>query len=100
MVVVELLVLVPDARGGEARGEDARAVMDMELVAPAAIDVDAAQALQVRPVAIHEVDWIVPAPIRPAPGRLARLQVERYAKAVGRARIGIVGRRHAEIHDA
>src|SRR5947207_8284881 len=66
VIVVELLVLVLDAVRGEARGEDASAVMDMELVAPAAIDVDAAQGLQVCAVALDEVARIMAPPVRPA----------------------------------
>src|SRR5690242_21498344 len=52
---------------------------------PAAVDVDAAQALQVVFVTLHEVDRVVAAPFRPAlRDRLAGLEVERHAKAVGR----------------
>jgi hypothetical protein len=43
MVVVELFVPVPDAGGGKAGGEEAGTVVDVVLVAPAAVDVDAAQ---------------------------------------------------------
>ncbi len=43
MVVVEFLVAVADAGLGEALGEDARALVDVVLVAPAAVDGDAAQ---------------------------------------------------------
>src|SRR5258708_19264917 len=39
-------------------------------------------------------------PVRPAAGRLAGLHVEGHAEAERRARIGVVARRHAEIHDA
>ena len=42
VVVVELLVGVADAGRGEALRQDARAVVDMVLVAPAAVDIDAA----------------------------------------------------------
>src|SRR6266850_3172911 len=90
VVVVELLVFVADAGAGEARGEDAAAVMDVELVAPAAIDVDAAQGLEVGAVALHEVAGVMPAPVRPAAGRLAAFEVERHAEAERRARIGVV----------
>ncbi len=40
VVVVEFLVAVPDAGLGEALREDARTVVDVVLVAPAAIDVN------------------------------------------------------------
>ncbi|HXM84085.1 MAG TPA: hypothetical protein VN929_19495 [Burkholderiales bacterium] len=43
MVVVEFFVAMRDARLGEAPGEDAGAVVDVVRVAPAAVDVDAAE---------------------------------------------------------
>src|SRR5262245_36006882 len=47
------------------------------------------------------MDRIVLAPLAPARlDRLAGFQVERYAKAWRGARIRVVGRGHAEIHDA
>jgi hypothetical protein len=47
VVVVEFLVGVADAGCGEPLRQDARAVVDVILVAPAAIDVNAAQRLEV-----------------------------------------------------
>ncbi len=42
----------------------------------------------------------MPAPVRPARiDPLARLQIERQAEAERRLRVGIVGRRHADVHD-
>jgi len=41
VIVVEFLVAVPDAGIGEALQQDARAVVDVVPVAPAAVDVDA-----------------------------------------------------------
>jgi len=43
MVVVEFFLAAPNAGPGKALGEDARAIVDMVLVAPSAVDVDAAQ---------------------------------------------------------
>src|SRR5712692_4648126 len=75
--------------------------MDVVLVAPAAVDIDAAKRLEVVPKSGDEIDRVVLAPLPPALlDHLPRFQVERHAKAVGRARIGIVGRRHAKVHDA
>jgi hypothetical protein len=62
VVVVELLVGVADAGGGEAGGEEAGAVVAVVLVAPAAVDVDAAQGFQGGAVSGDEVDRVVPAP--------------------------------------
>ena len=42
MIVVEFFVGVGDAGRGQALAEDARAEVDVVLIAPAAIDVDAA----------------------------------------------------------
>src|SRR5882672_10122960 len=56
VVVVEFLASVPDAGLGEPLRQDARAVMDVILVAPTAIDVDAAQRLQVVAVFRDEID--------------------------------------------
>src|SRR6476646_7508772 len=53
MVVVEFLVSMLYARRGEARREQARAVVDVVLVAPPAVDVDAAQGFEVGAVSGH-----------------------------------------------
>src|SRR6267154_2908319 len=66
VVVVEFLVAMPDAGGGEASGEDARAVVDVVLVAPAAVDVDAAKRPEVVPISGDELDRVVLAPLPPA----------------------------------
>src|SRR5439155_1719174 len=101
MIVVEFLVSVRDARLVQALREDTRAVVDVELVAPAAVDVDAAQRSEVALVAFDEPRRVVPLPLPPALRKhFAGLEVERQAKAVGRCRIRIVGRRHAQVHDA
>src|SRR5437763_5292224 len=92
---------MPDSGRGEAFGQDARAVLDVVLVAPPAVDVDAGERLQVAAVPCNEIDRVVPAPIAPALlDHLARLEVERDAEAERRPRIRIVGGRHAEVHDA
>lgn len=49
VVVVEFLVGVPNAGLGEALRQYARAAVDVILVAPAAVDIDAADRLQVVP---------------------------------------------------
>jgi len=96
VVVVEFLVAVPDCGRGEARGQDARSVLDV-IRSRHRIDVDAAQRLQVVAVSRDEVDRVVPAPLLPALlYRLPRLEVERNAEAERRLRIRIVGRRHAQ----
>src|SRR5687767_4727290 len=46
------------------------------------------------------MDWVVAPPIAPALlDHFARFGVERDAKAERRARVGVVGRGHAQIHD-
>src|SRR5438067_897076 len=92
---------MPDSGRGEAFGQDARAVLDVVLVAPPAVDVDAGERLQVAAVPCNEIDRVVPAPIAPALlDRLARLEVERNAEAERRLRIRIVSGRRADVHDA
>src|SRR5260221_11995680 len=82
VVVGEFLVAVPDSGRGEARGQDARSVVDVVLVAPAAVDIDAAKRLEVVPISRDEVDRVVLAPLPPALlYRLPRLEVERNAEA-------------------
>src|SRR5207244_10533193 len=77
MIVVEFLVSVRDARLVQALREDARAVVDVELVAPAAVYVDAAQRPEVGLVALDEPHRVVPLPLPPAFGKhFARLEVE------------------------
>ena len=66
VVVVEFLVGMPDARQCEPLGQDARAVLNVILVAPAAIDVDAGKRLEVVPVFRHQIDRIMRAPLCPA----------------------------------
>src|SRR3990170_4872580 len=56
VVVVEFLVSVADAGLGEPGGQDARAVVNVKLVAPAAVDVDAAQGLEARLVLADQVN--------------------------------------------
>ena len=67
VIVVEFLIRVFDACSREALRQDARAIVDVILVAPAAVDVDAAHRLQVVPVLPDEIDWVVLAPFTPAP---------------------------------
>src|SRR5438034_7940427 len=75
--------------------------MDVVLVAPAAVDVDAAERPEVVAVSRDEVDRVVRAPLPPALlDRLPRFHIERHAKSERRARVRIVGRRHANVHDA
>ena len=86
VVVVELLVGVPDAGLREAFGQDPRPVMDMVLVAPAAIDVDAAQRFQRRLVLADEIDGIVREPVFPACGNdFSAFEVERQTESERRA---------------
>src|SRR5438128_217249 len=74
--------------------------MDVVLVAPAAIDVDPAQGLQVALVSVDEMDRVVVEPALPALfDELTRLEVERQAEAERRVPVGIVCRRHADVHD-
>src|SRR6185437_14628870 len=48
-----------------------------------------------------EIDRIVLAPFAPAPlDHLARFEIERNAKAERRLAVRVVGRGHAEVHDA
>src|SRR5262252_8882899 len=94
MVVVELLVAMVDARLVQALGEDARAVVDVVLVAPAAIHVDTTQRLQVRAVLRDQVHRVVVAPALPALGnQFAGLEVEGQAESVGSLRVRIIGGR-------
>ena len=65
MVVLEFLIDVADAGGGEALRQDARAVLDVVLVAPAAVDEDAAQRPQIAPVPRDKVDRVVAQPLAP-----------------------------------
>jgi hypothetical protein len=66
VVVVEFLVAVADAGLGEALGEDARAIVDVVLVAPAAVDGDAAQCFEIFAGLRDQVYGIVAAPVAPA----------------------------------
>src|SRR5437879_12400833 len=101
MIVVEFLVSVRDARPLQTPREDARAVVDVELVAPAAVDVDTAQRPEVALVPLDEPYRVVPLPLPPALGKhFAGLEVERQAEAVGRRRLGVGGGRHAEVPEA
>src|SRR5438552_13982516 len=75
--------------------------MDVILIAPTAIDVDALERLEIRLVAVDEQDRIVLEPALPAFfDDLARLEIEREAETQRRLRVGIVGRGHAYVHDA
>src|SRR5690242_7734292 len=59
VVVVELLVGVPDAVLGERLGEKPAAEVDVVLVAPAAVDIDASQRPEIRLVARNKVNRVV-----------------------------------------
>src|SRR5262245_58997140 len=86
--------------GGEAGGEDAGPEVDVVLVAPAAVDVDRLQRFQTLLESRNQVDGVVALPTPPAlRDRLAGLEVEGDAEAEWGARIGVVGRGHAEVHD-
>ena len=101
MRIVEFLVSMPDAGLGQALGQDARPVMQVVLIAPAAVDVDALQALEAGAVLRHQVDRVVREPALPARlDALARFQVVRQPEAVRCARVRIVRGRHAQVHDA
>ena len=85
----------------QAPRQDARAVVDVILVAPAAIDVNAGKRFQVARVALHQVDRIVREPALPALlDALAGLEIARQAKAERRLRVRVVSGRHAQVHDA
>src|SRR5262249_40301655 len=100
MVVVELFVGMLDPRLRQALGQDARSIVNVELVAPAAVDIDALERLEIGTVGSDEMDGVVLEPIAPArPDRLAALHVERNAESQRCALVGIVGRRHADVHD-
>ena len=66
MVVVDFLVSMGDAVLRSALRQNARAVVDMKLVSPSTIDVDAFEALQARPVLGYQVDRIMLQPLLPA----------------------------------
>jgi len=77
----------------------ARAEMQVILVAPAAIDVDAVQGFEVGLVLADQVDRIVFQPLLPARRQeFSRFQVKRKAETQGRAGIRIVGRGHGDFH--
>src|SRR3989442_13851535 len=83
VIVVEFFVDVMNPGLVQALREDARAVVDVELVAPAAVDVDAAQRPEVALVPLDEPPRAVPLPLPPALGKyFAGLEVERQAAAV------------------
>jgi len=82
VVVVEFLVGVPDAGCREPLRQDACAVMDVILVAPAAVEVDAAQRLEVVPVFRNEMDRVVLAPrVTAALDHLTRIEIERHPES-------------------
>src|SRR5690606_18022462 len=98
---VELLVAVLHAMCREPLRQEPAAVVNVVLIAPTAVDEYAAQRAQVARIARDEVDRIVREPAPPARrDQLARLEIERHAKAVRRARVGVVARGHREIHEA
>ncbi len=60
-----------------------------------------AQRLEIAAILRHQVHRVACAPVLPAlRDHLTGLEVERQPEPVGRARIGIVGRGHAQVHDA
>src|ERR1700687_2812760 len=100
MVVVKLFVGVLDAGRRAPLGEGPRAEMDVILVAPAAVDVNAAQRLEVGLALVDKVDRILLAPSLPTLfDHFAALEIERQAETKRRVSVGVVGRRHAEVHD-
>src|SRR5262249_44166471 len=100
VIVVEFLVRVTDAGLRKSQRQEPRPVMDVVLVAPAAVDIDALERAQRPRIAADEQHWVVGEPALPARFyQLAGLEIERQAEAQRRARIGIVGRRHAQVHD-
>src|SRR6266404_2977538 len=100
MVVVELLVGMLDAGRREPLGKRSRAEMNVILVAPAAIDVDAAQGFEVGLVLLDKVDRILLAPSLPALfDHFSALEIERQTETERRVSVGVVGRRHAQVHD-
>ena len=73
--------------------------MDVVLVLPAAVDVDAPERLQIVSEALHHVDRVLLEP-RPPAGRqhFAGLEVDRQSKAQRRLRVGVVARGHGHHH--
>src|SRR5487761_2749577 len=101
VVVVEFLVAMADAGCGQARGQHPAAVVNVVLVAPAAVDVDAAQRLEIGAVFLHQIDRVVAAPVVPAPGLgLAGFQIDRNAESERRLQVRVVTGGHADVHNA
>src|SRR5690606_38334506 len=91
MRAVELPVDVRDAVLREALRQDPRAVVNAVLIAPSAVDEDAAQRLELFRMARDEIHRIVLQPAPPALGnQLAGLEIERHSDSLGLSRIGIV----------
>ena len=89
-----------DAGAGEPLGQDARAVVQVVLVTPAAVDVDAFQRAQVRGVPRHEMDRVMALPCLPAlADQFAGFEVEWQPEAQRHRRIGIVGGCHRDVHE-
>ena len=66
MRVVELLVGVLDTLLAKPLGQDARSVLYVVLVAPAAIDENTLQRLEVVPITLDQVNRVVPQPLSPS----------------------------------
>src|SRR6185503_8993404 len=100
MIVVVLLVGVRNARLRQPRRQDPRAVVNVVLVAPSAIDVDAGERFEVGIVLRDQIDRVLRQPLLPARGdQLAGFQIERQAETERGLRIGIIGSGHAQVHD-
>src|SRR4029077_17309917 len=70
------------------------------LVAPAAVDIDSLERRECGRMLGDEEDRVVLQPVAPARvGALASSEVERQGEAERRLTVGVVGRRHADVHD-
>src|SRR5690606_25157600 len=98
---VELLVHVLDAVLREPARQNPGAVVEPVLIAPAAVEVNSPQRLQVLRETLDEMDRIVAQPLPPAlRNQLPRLEIERHPQPPRILRVRVVGGRHAEIHEA
>src|SRR5450432_2532783 len=99
MRVVELFVGVLYPMQGQLLRQDARSKMQVILVTPAAVQINAAKGLEVGLVFADKMDWIVPLPLLPAcRKKLPGFEIDRQAKAQWCLRIGVIGSGHRDFH--
>src|SRR5579884_146712 len=101
MVVVELVVFVGDAAGGEPLDELAGAVLEVVVVAGAGFEVEQAEAAQVVGIAVHGLDRVMLEPARPDLGdALAGVEVHREGDAERLGGIwGVAGGHGEDVED-